>query len=59
MITSTHLKSALLHYCRFKRQWICADEVTSGQFIADVLIDTGKFTIEIEIKISKSDFING
>lgn len=57
---SHHLKEALMHYFRFKRQWICADEVRTGNwFIADVLADTGKWNIEVEIKTSKRDLITG
>lgn len=58
-VTSTHLKCALMHYFRYKRQWICADEVRTGSFLADILIDSGKWSMEIEIKISKYDLIQG
>ncbi|MCK9543686.1 MAG: hypothetical protein M0R03_16830 [Novosphingobium sp.] len=55
-ITSQHLKVALMHYYRYTRQFICCDEVKSfGREKADILVDTGKFFIEIEIKTSKSD----
>ena len=55
-ITSLHLKTALLYYYRFKRQYICVDEVYSNfNEIADVLVDTGHNIYEIEIKTSKSD----
>jgi hypothetical protein len=55
-ISSLHLKTALLYYYRFKRQYICVDECHSsfGE-IADVLVDTGKSIYEIEIKLSKAD----
>ncbi len=55
-ITSLHLKTALLYYYRFKRQYICVDECSSnfGE-VADVLVDTGKNIYEIEIKTSKAD----
>lgn len=55
-ISSLHLKTALLYYYRFKRQYTCVDEVCSSfNEIADILVDTGKEIYEIEIKISKSD----
>ena len=57
-INSYHLKVALMHYYRYKRQFVCCDEVTSfGSEIADILVDTGKYFIEVEIKTSKSDLI--
>ncbi len=58
-IDSSHIKEGLMHYFRFKRGWTCADEVYSGNFIGDIVVDTGKYTIEIEIKTSKSDLIQG
>lgn len=58
MITSSHLKTALMAYYRFKKQNICADEVKIGGGLADVLVDTGLKTIEIEVKISKADLRN-
>ena len=55
-ITSEHIKTALLHYYRYTRQFVCCDEVNSFQRqIADVFVDTGKSYIEIEIKTSKND----
>lgn len=55
-ISSLHLKTALLYYYRFKRQYVCVDEAYSNfNEIADVLIDTGKNIYEIEIKTSKGD----
>ncbi len=55
-ITSLHLKTALLYYYRFKRGYLCTDECRSYRYeIADILVDTGKQTYEIEIKLSKSD----
>lgn len=55
-ITSLHLKTALMCYYRFKRQYLVADEIYSCfNEIADVLVDTGKEIYEIEIKISRSD----
>jgi len=58
-IHSGHLKTALMHYFRFERGWVCADEVYSGNFIGDIVVDTGKWTMEVEIKTSKSDLIHG
>lgn len=54
-ITAFDLKLALLEYFRFKRQWICVDEFRG----ADVVVDTGKDVIEVEVKVSKSDLVNG
>lgn len=59
MVDSGYIKEALIHYFRFKRGWICADEVYSGSFIGDIVIDSGKWTMEVEIKTSKSDLIRG
>ncbi len=55
-ISSLHLKTALLYYYRFKRGYLCSDEVYSsyGQK-ADILVDTGKAIYEIEIKLNKAD----
>lgn len=54
-ITAFDLKLALLEYFRFKRQWICVDEFRG----ADVIVDTGKDIIEVEVKVSKNDLVNG
>ena len=54
-ISSLHLKTSLLYYYRFKRQFIVTDECYSGLEIADILVDTGKAIYEIEIKINKAD----
>lgn len=48
-----------MDYFRYKRQWVCADEVYSGFFISDILVDTGTWTLEVEIKVTKSDLLNG
>ena len=53
--TSFDLKLALLQYFRFRRQWLCVDEFRG----ADIIVDTGKEIIEVEVKITKSDLING
>lgn len=58
-IHSGHIKEGLMHYFRFKRGWVCADEVCSGAFIGDIVVDTGKYTIEVEVKISKGDLVQG
>ena len=59
-IHSGHIKEALMHYFRLKRGWICADEVKSGgSFIGDIVVDTEKYTMEVEIKTSKNDLIRG
>ena len=54
-ITAFDLKLALMGYFRFERQWICVDEFRG----ADVIVDTGKDIIEVEVKISKGDLVNG
>jgi len=59
-INSFYIKAALMSYYRFKRGYLCVDECacTNGE-ISDILVDTGKAIIDIEIKISKSDLIKG
>ena len=59
IITSYHLKAHLYAYWRYKKQYIVADEVSINGSIADIIVNTGKFLIEIETKISKSDLIQG
>lgn len=55
-ITSLHLKTALLYYYRFKKQYMVVDEVYSiCHEKADILIDTKKAIYEIEIKLNKAD----
>lgn len=55
-ISSLHLKTSLLYYFRFKRGYLCSDEVYSGcREKADILIDTKKAIFEIEIKLNKAD----
>lgn len=58
-ISSTHIKAALLSYWRFKRQFNCVDEVSVCYTSMDIAIDTGGFLFEVEVKISKSDLIQG
>lgn len=53
--TAFDLKLALLKYYRFKRQWLCVDEFRG----ADIIVDTGREIIEAEVKVTKSDLING
>lgn len=50
-VTALHIKTTLMSYFRFKRQWITVDEC----LLADVITDTGKEILEVEIKISKYD----
>jgi len=52
-ITAFDLKLALLQYFRFQRQWVCVDEFRG----ADVIADTGKDIIEVEVKVDKGDLI--
>ena len=54
-LTAAHLKCDLMWYFRFKRQWVCADEVQNR----DILVDCKKFFMEVEVKISKSDLVIG
>lgn len=53
--TAFDLKLALLQYLRFTRQWLCVDEFKG----ADIIADTGREIIEVEVKTSKSDLIFG
>lgn len=53
-VTAFDLRLGLLQYLRFERQWICVDEFRR----ADVVADTGKDIIEIEIKVDKGDLAN-
>lgn len=53
--TSYILKTTLMSYYRFKRQYVAVDECMNR----DILVDTNKEFHEIEVKISKSDLING
>jgi len=53
--TAMDLKLALLVYFRFKRQWICVDECMQ----ADVIADTGKHIVEVEVKVSRQDLLRG
>ncbi len=55
------IKTALMSYFRFKRQWVCGTEVRVGIIgeTADVMVDTGTEIREIEIKTSKQDLWQG
>ena len=55
------IKTSLMAYFRYKRQWICATEVLVGIIgeTADVMVDTGQDIREIEIKCSKQDLWQG
>lgn len=53
--TATHLKIALLANLRYKRQYVCVDEFLG----ADVIADTGKDVIEVEVKVDKRDLMHG
>lgn len=57
MVVNSHIiKTCLMAHYRFKRGFICCDEVvTDSGELADVVVDTGTSTIEIEVKTSKSD----
>lgn len=54
-ITAVDIKFELMKYYRFKRGWLTVDEFQGW----DIVADTGKYIIETEIKISKSDLFNG
>ena len=54
-VDSTALKVAVMEYYRFGRQAICVDEFNG----ADVIVDTGKEIIEVEVKIDRYDLIKG
>jgi len=56
---SSDIKYWLMSYFRFTRQWNCADEARNCGYLADVLVDTGKDTIDVEIKVTKSDLWYG
>jgi hypothetical protein len=58
-INSKQIKASLMSYYRFKRGYICVDEASCSGGLSDVLVDTGKYIIDVEVKISKSDLING
>lgn len=53
-VTAFDLKLALLDYFRFERQWVCVDEFCK----ADIVADTGKDIIEVEVKVGKGDLEN-
>jgi hypothetical protein len=58
--TTQKMKTALLHYLRFKRQAFVATEVEYGLGPADILFIPKRESkvYEIECKISKEDFLN-
>lgn len=58
LITSLHLKTALMVHYRFKKNYVCAEECPNV-CNADIIVDTGKTMIEIETKISKHDLYSG
>lgn len=58
-VTANMLKAAVISHFRFKRQCVAVDEVGCSMGNCDVLADNGKQIVEIEIKITKSDLING
>jgi hypothetical protein len=57
---SLGMKASLMSYYRYKRGYICVDECRCMYSqISDVLVDTGKEIIDVEIKVTKSDLIRG
>jgi len=57
-IDSYEIKTALMRYFRWQRQFICAEEVGLGGGWADILADTGEQIYEVEVKVSKADLKN-
>ena len=59
-LDSFDIKTLICNHFRFDRQWICATEVKWSEwnkgYIADIMADTGKQIIEVEVKTSMSDF---
>jgi hypothetical protein len=53
--TAFDLKLALIEYFRLRRGCVCVDEFQG----ADVIADSGKEIIEVEVKVTKYDLING
>ena len=54
-MTSAEIKLSLMHYFRFKRQWLCASECLNN----DVMVITDKDILEIEVKVNKYDLWKG
>ncbi len=54
-MTAEDIKLSLMHYFRFKRQWLCASECLNN----DVMVITNKDIIEVEVKINKYDLWKG
>jgi len=57
-----HLKTALMSYFRFRRQYVAADECDCGcaNETCDVLVlDKEGYAIDVEVKISKADLWTG
>lgn len=54
-ISSFDLKLACMEQYRFKKGYVSVDECNS----CDVIADNGKEIVEVEVKISKYDLLNG
>lgn len=54
-MTANQIKYYLMHYWRFDRQKLCADEVEYNYFLADIIVVNGKYIHEIEVKVDKGD----
>lgn len=54
-MTAEEIKLSLMHYFRFKRQWLCATECLNN----DVMVITDKDVLEIEVKVNKYDLWKG
>lgn len=59
VFTSRHVKASLFAYFRFSRGYLCADEVALLGGRCDLLVDTGRSTIEVEVKMTKHDLYSG
>lgn len=58
MHNSDNLKNAVLEYYRFaRRYYLCATEVRFRHHVADILVMNEKEIIDIEIKVSYTDFL--
>lgn len=55
-MNSSYIKLALMKYWRFDRQMISVDEISYGNYIADIIVLRKDGLVhEIEVKCSKSD----
>ncbi len=57
-ITANHIKTGVLHYLRFEKQFVSATEVQLRQWLADVMGYRGSEIIEVEVKVDKYDLLS-